>query len=71
MGGGFQLGDAYWRIVNAESLAAAKRGDLARTGFLYREMARFLAREGKSYQSVLRQAVWCELLGHRESVPAD
>jgi hypothetical protein len=71
MGGGFQLGDAYWRIVNAESLAAAKRGDWARTGFLYREMARFLAREGKSYQRMLRQAVWCELLGHRESVPAD
>jgi hypothetical protein len=57
MGGGFQLGDAYWRNVNAESLAAAKRGDWARTGFLYREMARFLAREGKSYQSVLRQPV--------------
>jgi hypothetical protein len=71
MGGGFQLGDAYWRIVNAESLAAAKRGDWTRTGFLYREMARFLAREGKSYQRMLRQAVWCELLGHRESVPAD
>ena len=71
MGGGFQLGDAYWRIVNAESLAAAKKGDWARTGFLYREMARFLAREGKSYQRILRQAVWCELLGHRESVPAD
>jgi hypothetical protein len=71
MGGGFQLGDAYWRIVNAESLAATKRGDWARTGFLYREMARFLAREGKSYQRMLRQAVWCELLEHRESVPAD
>jgi hypothetical protein len=71
MGGGFQLGDAYWRIVNVESLAAAKRGDWARTGLLYREMARFLAREGKNYQCVLRQAVWCELLGHRESVPAD
>jgi len=63
LGPGFGLGDAYWRIANQQVLEAAAQGNWTRAVYLYRQMASYVAAEGKPFAYLLRCAIWCELWG--------